>query len=121
GYSILRCNRETREVQAAVWPRWVDPSRPGARPHRGWPVTVKQMDNGLHGAEWTLEKIATPGHRDPVVQVRRESDGEVVYTLRINGESFTPLVREPGAYTVLAFDPDGGYRKAWKGLQARRL
>ena len=57
--------------------------------------------------------------REPVVQVWREPDGEVVYTLPINGESFTLLVREAGACTVLAFDPDGGYRQAWKGSQAR--
>jgi phosphodiesterase/alkaline phosphatase D-like protein len=121
GYTILRCNRETREVQVAVWPRWVDPSKSGARPYRGWPITVKQIDNGLCGARWRIEKIATPGQRDPVIQVQKEPEGEVVYTLRIKGESFTPLVREPGTYSVVAFDPDGGYRKSWKGLQARSL
>jgi alkaline phosphatase D len=120
GYSILRCNRETREVQVAIWPRWVDPSASGAKPYPGWPITVKQLDNGLHGAQWTLEKIETPGQRDQVVQVRKE-DGEVVYTLRISGDSFTPLVREPGTYSVAAFDPDGGYRQEWKGLQAKKL
>ncbi|HXH49942.1 MAG TPA: twin-arginine translocation pathway signal protein [Terriglobia bacterium] len=121
GYSILRCNRERREIQVAVWPRWVDPSAPGAGPHRGWPITIRQLDNGLHGAEWTLEKIETPGKRDQVVQVRKEPGGEVVYTLRINGETFTPLVREPGTYSVIAYDPDGGYRQGWKGLQARKV
>ena len=120
GYSILRCNRETREVQVAVWPRWVDPSEPGAKPYEGWPITVKQLDNGLHGAQWALERIETPGQRDQVVQVRKE-DGEVVYTLRVNGDSFTPLVREPGTYSVAAFDPDGGYRQELKGLRARKL
>ena len=121
GYSILRCNRETREVQVAVWPRWIDPSRPDAKPYRGWPVTLRQLDNGLYDAQWALGKIETPGHRDPVIQVRNESSDEVVYTLRINGESFTPLVREPGTYTVVAFDPGGEYRQAWKGLQSRKL
>jgi phosphodiesterase/alkaline phosphatase D-like protein len=121
GYSILRCNRETRQVQIAVWPRWVDPSQPGAKPYPGWPVTVRQLDNGLYGAGWRLEKVETPGRRDPVIQVRGEPGGEVVYTIRIKGESFSPLVREPGTYTVLAFDPDGGYRQEWKGLRARRI
>ena len=106
GYSILHCNRETREIQVAVWPRWVDPSEAG-RPYEGWPITVKQQDNGLYGAEWELERIETPGRRDQVIQVQREPDGEVVYTLRIQGESFTPRVREPGTYTVIAFTPDG--------------
>ncbi len=121
GYSILRCNRETREVQVAVWPRWVDPSEPGAKPYPGWPITIKQLDNGLHGAQWTLEEIETPGKRDQVIQVRKEPDGEVVYTVRMSGMSFRPLVREPGTYSVVAFDPDGGYRQEWKGLQARKV
>ncbi len=121
GYSILRCNRETREVQVAVWPRWVDPSEPGAKPYPGWPITIKQLDNGLHGAQWTLEEIETPGKRDQVIQVRKEPDGEVVYTVRMSGTSFRPLVREPGTYSVVAFDPDGGYRQEWKGLQARKV
>jgi alkaline phosphatase D len=121
GYSILKCNRQTREVEVAVWPRWVDPSAPGEKPYAGWPITFKQLDNGLHGAQWRLEKIATAGRRDQVVQVRKEPRGEVVYTVRMNGESFTPLVREPGTYTVVAFNPDGGYRQEWKGLAAKRL
>jgi PhoD-like phosphatase len=121
GYSILSCNRQAREAQASVWPRWVDPSAPGAMPYPGWPITIKQLDNGLHGAQWTLEKIETPGKRDQAVQVRKEADGEIVYTVRISGETFTPLVREAGTYTVVAFDPDGGYRQEWKGLQASKL
>ncbi|HET7102411.1 MAG TPA: alkaline phosphatase D family protein, partial [Terriglobia bacterium] len=121
GYSILRCNRLTRDVQVAVWPRWVDPSAPGARPYPGWPVTIKQLDNGLHGAQWTLEEIETTGRSDQVIQVRKEPGGEVVYTVRMNGASFTPLVRQPGTYSVVAFDPDGGYRQEWKGLQARKM
>ncbi|TAM82752.1 MAG: twin-arginine translocation signal domain-containing protein [Acidobacteria bacterium] len=121
GYSIVRCNRQTRDVYVAVWPRWIDPAESGARPYNGWPVTVKQLDNGLHGAGWALGKIETPGRRDQVVQVLKEPDREVVYTVRINGSLFSPLVREPGTYTVVAFDPDGGYRQEWKGLQASKL
>ena len=105
----------------AVWPRWVDPSEPGAKPYPGWPITIKQLDNGLHGAQWTLEQIETPGKPDQVIQVRKEPDGEVVYTVRMSGTSFRPLVREPGTYSVAAFDPDGGYRQEWKGLQARKV
>ncbi|MGH9643811.1 MAG: alkaline phosphatase D family protein, partial [Terriglobales bacterium] len=121
GYSILRCRRDTREVQIEVWPRWADPSKSGASPYPGWPITVKQTDNGLYGAKWALGKIETPGHRDVVIQVQRELTREVVYTLRARGESFTPLVREPGTYTVIAFEPDTGYAKTWNGLTGRKL
>ncbi len=119
GYTILTSNRETRKTSVAAWPRWMDPSQTGAKPYDGWPVTVEQMDNGLWGAEWELEAVHTDGFRDPVLQVQK-ADGEVVYTMRINGESFTPLVREGGSYTVIAYDPDGDFRKQWSTVQARR-
>ncbi|MDR5729231.1 MAG: twin-arginine translocation pathway signal protein [Terriglobia bacterium] len=120
GYTILACNRSTRKITITEWPRWVDPSKPGAKPYGGWPITIDQIDNGLRGAEWQLDLIETPGFRDPVVQVQDEASGEIIYTLRINGESFTPLVRNPGIYTVLAYDPDGFYHKEWKGLRAHK-
>jgi hypothetical protein len=121
GYTILMCNRATRKTTIAQWPRWVDPSIPGSKPYDGWPITFDQIENGLWGAEWQLERIETSGFPDPVVQVQDEINGEVIYTLRIRGESFTPLVRKPGSYIVLAYDPDGDYRKEWKGIQARKV
>jgi hypothetical protein len=120
GYTILTCNRETRQTRIAQWPRWVDPTAPGARPYAGWPITINQSDNGLHGAGWQLEPIQTT-HTDPVVQVQDEANGEVVYTLRIRGNAFTPLVRKPGTYTIVAFDPDGDYHAMRTGNAARKL
>jgi alkaline phosphatase D len=120
GYTIVRCNRATRKITIAEWPRWVDPSAPAARPYDGWPITIDQIDNGLYDAAWELDSIQTPGHRDPVVQVQDESTGEVVYTLRISGDSFRPSVRKPGLYSVLAYDPDGDYYRSWKNVQARK-
>ncbi len=119
GYTILNCDRATRKTTITAWPRWIDPSSPGAKPYDGWPVTIEQLQNGLHGAEWQLPRIDTNGFRNPVVQVQT-AQGEVVYTFRINGESFTPSVRDPGVYTVIAFDPDGDFRKQWSKLQARK-
>lgn len=119
GYTILRCNRSTRKTTITQWPRWVDPSAPGATPFDGWPITVDQTDNGLWGAEWVLDTIETPGLQDPVVQVH-DNDNEVLYTIRIRGTSFTPRVRQSGTYTVVAYDPDGDYRKEWKDVQARK-
>ena len=119
GYTILACDRATRKTTVTAWPRWIDPSSPGAKPYDGWPVNIDQLDNGLYSAKWQLDDIDTNGFRNPVVQVQ-SAQGEVVYTLRINADSFTPVVRDPGVYTVIAFDPDGDYRKEWSKLQARR-
>jgi alkaline phosphatase D len=118
GYTILTCNRETRRTTVAAWPRWVDPSAAGAKPYEGWPVVIEQLENGLCGAQWELQPIETT-FRDAVVQVQK-ADGDVVYTLRINGQNFTPVVRQPGSYRLIAYDPDGDYRQEWDGLQAHR-
>lgn len=121
GYSILTCDKTTRKTTVTIWPRWVDPAMADAKPYDGWPIVIDQMDNGLWGAAWELDAINTPEVHDPVVQVQDESNGEVVYTLRIQGTSFTPKVRKPGIYTVLAYDPDGSYKKVQSGVRARRI
>ncbi len=119
GYTILTCNRATRRITVTQWPRWVDPAAADAKPYAGWPIVVDQLDNGLWGAKWELASIATPEFPDPVVQVRDDESGDIVYTVRISGKSFTPRVRKPGKYTVIAFDPDGFFRKEWSGVEAQ--
>jgi hypothetical protein len=47
-----------------------------------------------------------------------EETGEILYTLRIQGVSFTPKVFEPGLYTVGVGEPDSKYWKQLKGLKA---
>ena len=121
GYTILSCDRINRTTVATAWPRWIDPSRTGAQPYHGWPVTVQQLDNGMYAAPYVLDQIETGGFRDAVVQVQDEATGDVVYTLRIQGTTFAPPVRRPGTYKVVAYDPDGDYRREWMHVQARRV
>ncbi|MEK7409343.1 MAG: alkaline phosphatase D family protein [Acidobacteriota bacterium] len=99
GYGIVTFHRDTRKITIANWPRWVDPSKPGAKPYDGWPLTIDQLDNGTPRGQWALEPI-TADAADPVVQVIDQSSGETVYTLRIKGTSFTPRVFKDGLYTV---------------------
>ena len=51
-----------------------------------------------------------------VVQVLDEKTGQVVYTLRIRGNSFRPKVFAKGKYTVKV--GEGEDRKTMKGIQA---
>jgi hypothetical protein len=43
------------------------------------------------------------------VQVIRESDGDILYTVRVSGDRFQPTVYAPGTYTIKAGRdrPDG--------------
>ena len=100
GHGIVRLNRSTREITLECWPRWVDPSQPGAEQYLGWPMTLRQLDNGLAHPEAYLPKLQIRGFDNPIVQVIDEETQEVVYTLRVPGASFRPPLRRAGTYTV---------------------
>ena len=118
GYGIVKFNRETRKISVANWPRWVDPSTPGARPYPGWPVTFDQTDNyGRKASAW-LPELTVSGLDDPVVQVIDEAGGEIVYTLRIRGGTFRPKVFKEGFYRLKVGEPGTEKMKVLTHLQA---
>ncbi len=104
GYGIARFNKSTREISLAAWPRWSDPAA-GDSPYPGWPVTFAQQDNYGREALAYLPRLEITGMRDPVVQVVSEEDGEIVYTLRILGDTFVPKVFALGRYTLHVGEP----------------
>jgi hypothetical protein len=117
GYGIARFYADTREVSLEAWPRWADP-KSGGSPYPGWPVRFRQEDG--YGAEVAgyLPTLLITGMQEPVVQVRAELGGEVVYTVRVSSGRFTPGVFEPGSYTVRVGEPGSGPMQTFLGLQS---
>ncbi|MCK5000873.1 MAG: alkaline phosphatase D family protein [Anaerohalosphaera sp.] len=105
GYGIVRFNKAKRDVTVEVWPRLADP-KDGYKQYAGWPVTVKQTDNFNAAAFGYLPTLKIKGMKDAVIQVINEADNEVVYTIRAEGNTFTPKVFADGRYTVKVGDPD---------------
>ncbi len=99
GYGIVKFRRNDRKIEIANWPRWVDASAANAAPYPGWPITIDQLDNGFPADGLTLPEIISQ-EDDPVVQVVESATGDVVYTLRISTNAFTPRVRQTGRYSV---------------------
>jgi hypothetical protein len=116
GYGIIEFDRATRKITLAVWPRREDPAQPGSKPAEGWPITIDQVNNGFPQKGFVLDTIEAP-RIGLCAQVIRDG-GEVLYTLRLSGRSFTPRVYEAGVYSVRIFDPDGKYQQTRKGLKA---
>ena len=119
GYGIVTFDRKTRKITVANWPRWVDASKPDAKPYPGGPITIDQLDNGYPENGLALEEVKS-AKATPVIQVIDESSHEIVYTLRIQGNTFTPRVRKPGTYTVKVLDTEAGTEKAYGHVKARR-
>ncbi len=114
GYGLVRFRKSTRKITIECWPRHVDVTKPDAKQMPGWPITIDQEDNYNRAPLAYLPTLKITGEEEPVVQVIDEDLGEIVYTLRINGDTWRPKVFKEGVYTVRVI-ADGAV-KIFKGV-----
>ncbi|MAS97110.1 MAG: hypothetical protein CMO55_28295 [Verrucomicrobiales bacterium] len=107
GYGIAKYNKQDQTVTFECWDRWVDAAS-GEGQFAGWPITFKNADNdGREKTHWLpVLKLST---ENAVVQVVSEEDHEILYTIRVQGDTFQPAVYAPGKYTIQIGEniPDG--------------
>lgn len=106
GYGLVRFRRKDQTMTLECWRLLADVADP-KKGHQfpGWPRTIKMTDNYGRKPTGHLPTLAVKGMTDPVVQVIDEAKDEVVYTLRVKGEQFRPMVFAPGRYTVRVGEP----------------
>ncbi len=109
GYALIRFRKSTRTIRFECWPRYADLSHGDAAQFTGWPITIRVDDNDGRKPVGHLPPLRFLNTENPVVQVVRESDGEVLYTRRATENPYRPPVFELGRYTVKAGRdrPDG--------------
>jgi len=117
GYGIARFNKKTREVTFECWPRFCNVDDGDKAQFPGWPITFKMEENDGRKVAGYLPELKFPDGMNPVVQVVNEQSGEVVYTIRVNGDSFQPAVYAKGSYTV-NIGVDAPTSESLKGLTA---
>ncbi|MCL4195790.1 MAG: hypothetical protein KJZ87_28900, partial [Thermoguttaceae bacterium] len=117
GFGVVRFNKPDRTITMECWPRNVDVADPQARQYPGWPKTIHQLDNYGRKAAAYLPTLKIDGMDNAVVQVIDEAQGEIVYTLRIQGREFRPKVFHDGTYTIRVGDQDKRTREI-KGVKA---
>ena len=117
GYGIARFDKRNRTITFECWPRFASVDDGDKAQFPGWPITVKMEDNDGRKVAGYLPLLKFEGAKNPVVQVVEESSGEILYTVRVKGDSFQPAVYAGGKYTVNvgANKPDG---HSLKGLNA---
>ncbi len=118
GYGIVRFNKSSRDILVECWPRWVDPSSKNAKQYPGWPVRFNQEDNYKRKAHSWLPEVKLQGMQQTVIQVIEEKTDEIVYSLRISGDSFQPRVFKSGSYTIKIGDPDKNKWEVIKGIKS---
>ncbi|QDU81609.1 PhoD-like phosphatase [Polystyrenella longa] len=106
GFGIVRFNKKSRQITMECWPRHVDVEDPDAKQFEGWPIVIQQEDNYARKPLGWLPELQFENATNPVVQVVDEYLDEIVYTIRINGNSWQPPVFREATYTI-RFKSDG--------------
>jgi hypothetical protein len=117
GLALVRFDKKMRSITVECWPYLADVARKGTQ-MPGWPVTVDMFDNYARKPAAYLPTLRVSGVNKPVVQIVDEADGEIVYTLRIQGRTWRPHVFAPGRYTVRVSEPDAQRERIVKGVVA---
>lgn len=115
GYGVVRFDRAARRITFECWPRFGNVAG-GGEQFPGWPITISvDANDGRRATHW-LEPVQLE-FSNPVVQVIRESDGEILYTRRVTSP-FRAGVFAAGRYTMRAGNgrPD---LITWTGLEAK--
>ncbi|MCD4731574.1 MAG: alkaline phosphatase D family protein, partial [Bacteroidales bacterium] len=104
GYGIVRFNKTTRDITVECWPRQENPETESQ--YQGWPITINQQDNYLKNATLFLPELIFEGINNPIVQVINEDSNEIIFTLRVNGQSYRPKVMADGNYSIIISGPE---------------
>lgn len=100
GYGLIRFHKGARTIRFECWPRYADLAQGDAAQFTGWPITIRVEDNDGRKPTGYLPPLKFVGISKPVLQVVRESDGEVLYTRRVAENPYRPPVFGEGTYTV---------------------
>ena len=115
GFGIARFNTKTGSITMECWRLLIDAANPKPTDQfPGWPKTIRYTDNYGREPVAHLPNIEITGMKNPVIQVK-DSEGKLVYALRIRSNSYRPPVFDKEAtYEVRVGEPD---RELWKTLK----
>lgn len=101
GYGLIRFNKSNNKITFECWPRFCDVRKGDSEQFPGWPISFKMEENDGREIIGNLPLIRFDVE-NPVVQVIEDSSGDILYTRRIQGRSFSAPVYAKGTYTVKA-------------------
>ena len=117
GYGLVRFNKKTGKTVFECWHRFANVAK-GDKQFPGWPVEFNMADNDGRKETHQLPEVKFD-KPNQVVQVINDADGEILYTVRARGKSFTPAVYAAGTYTVKV-GPNKPSKVALKGAKATK-
>ncbi len=119
GYAIVRLDQTSQSITMECYRLLSDAAHPAAKDQfTGWPMTIRMLDNYARKPVAWLPTLKITGLINPVIQVRAEQGGEILYALRVHASEFRPMVFAPGKYTIQVGEPDQHVWKTLPGIEA---
>jgi alkaline phosphatase D len=116
GYGLVRMNKADQTIGIECWRFHVDVRDPQAGDQfPGWPQTIHLRDNYARQPIGHLPEVSIEGVENAVLQVIDEGTGDLVYALRLKGNTVRPWVFHNGPHTVRLGDPDRDVWGQWQG------
>ncbi|MCH5376362.1 MAG: hypothetical protein JJ992_20520, partial [Planctomycetes bacterium] len=112
---LVRMNKAKQTIDIECWRFLADVTDPQPNDQfPGWPKTITLRDNYARKPLGYLPEVTIDGVQNAVLQVTDETTGELVYALRLQGNTVRPWVFRDDLYTVRLGDPDRDIWKDWK-------
>ncbi|MCA9064396.1 MAG: hypothetical protein KDA96_15100, partial [Planctomycetaceae bacterium] len=100
GYGVARFDKSAGTVTFECWPRFATVRDGDKAQYPGWPIRVNMRDNDGRKPVGYLPEVRIDGAPNAVFQVIDETTGEIVYTIRTQGDTFRPPVYFNGPHTL---------------------
>lgn len=115
GYGIVRFNKNNQTIDMECYRLQIDADRlKEGDQFPGWPLRIHLTDNDGRKPIGFLSEFVVESVKNAVVKLFSESDGRLVYAMRIQGNRFRPWVFAEGSYKVQMGDPDTVQWKTWE-------
>jgi len=115
GFAVVILDRDKRTYTCQCYHFLADLDHPKADDQfPGWPLTIAQRDNYGRKIVGFLPEVSAKDVKNAVLEVRDQKTGELVYAIRLTGNTVKPWVFAEGTYTVRLGDPDADKWETFK-------
>lgn len=101
GFGMIRLNTKSRTITMECWPRNIDIATQHGQQYPGWPRTISMFDN-YNPPSWGKLGTLTFDVENPVVQLVHSDSKEVLYTVRVAGNTFAPGAPKNKSFVIKA-------------------
>jgi hypothetical protein len=97
GFGVVTFDKKARTIRLENYPRWADLSKGKGETYPGWPITIRQVDNGLNGARWELRLPSSVGG---LIRVTPAGSKQPALVWRTASAVDRIPIWQPGVYSI---------------------